>query len=103
LFDYVPSVFCHSIFNGIRKGVQVLEKAKYEIAVEGLLDARWSEWFEGWTVTPHENGITILTSLPIDQAALHGLLTKIRDLNISLLSVQNMKHNSAITKNRRIL
>jgi hypothetical protein len=75
-----------------------LEKAKYEIAIEGLLDARWSEWFEGWTVAPQEIGITILTSPPIDQASLHGLLTKIRDLNCTLLSVQCINPNSVTTK-----
>ena len=72
-----------------------MEKANYQIAVEGLLDTHWSEWFEGWTVTPQEDGTTILTSLLVDQAALHGVLTKIRDLNLSLLSVQNIETNSA--------
>jgi len=76
----------------------MLEKANYEIVIQGLLDARWSEWFEGWSVAPQENGITILTSPPIDQAALHSLLTKIRDLNLSLLSVQCINPNSVITK-----
>jgi hypothetical protein len=68
-----------------------LEKANYQITVEGLLDTRWVEWFEGWTVTQQEDGTTILTSPLVDQAALHGALRKIRDLNLSLLSVQNIE------------
>jgi hypothetical protein len=72
----------------------ILEKAKYQITVEGLLDTRWSEWFEGWTVTPQEDGTTILTIPLVDQAALHGVLTKIRDLNLSLLSVQKSETGS---------
>jgi hypothetical protein len=78
-----------------QRGALILEKANYQITVEGLLDTRWSEWFEGWTVTPQEDGTTILASPLVDQAALHGVLTKIRDLNLSLLSVQNIETNSS--------
>jgi hypothetical protein len=74
----------------------ILEKASYQITVEGHLDTRWSEWFEGWTVTPREDGATILTSPPVDQAALHGVLARIRDLNLALLSLQYIETSSAI-------
>jgi hypothetical protein len=70
--------------------VRILEKANYQITVEGLLHTQWAEWFEGWTITPQEDGTTILTSPLVDQAALHGVLRKIRDLNLLLLSVQNI-------------
>jgi hypothetical protein len=71
--------------------VIILDKAGYRIAVEGLLDTRWSEWFEGWTISPQEDGVTILTSPLADQASLHGVLAKIRDLNLSLLSVRRSR------------
>ena len=56
----------------------------YQIRVEGHLGA---EWFEGLTVTPMENGETLITGWVADQAALHGLLKKVRDLGLPLLSV----------------
>jgi len=60
---------------------------RVEIRVQGQIDEHWSEWFEGLTVTPTEEGDTLLTGVVVDQAALHGLLTKVRDLELSLLSV----------------
>ncbi len=64
----------------------------YEIKVQGKLDQSWSKWFEGMTLTTVEEsnggvGYTILTGRVVDQSALHGLLNKIRDLNIVLISV----------------
>lgn len=59
----------------------------YEIKVKGFLDQKWSDWFAGLTVThPDENVTLFAGSLP-DQAALHGLLERIRDLNLTLISV----------------
>lgn len=60
--------------------------ATYHIKVQGRLDAPWAAWFEGMTVTPTD-GETIISGLVADQAALHGLLAKIRDLGLPLLSV----------------
>jgi hypothetical protein len=60
----------------------------YEIRLEGQLDPRWSEWLEGMTITPLETGGTQLTGAVVDQAALHGLLNRIRDLNLKLVSVK---------------
>ena len=59
----------------------------YAIRVRGHLDPRWSEWFDGLTVTQVEPGETLLSGPIADQAALHGLLAKIRDLNLTLISV----------------
>ena len=64
----------------------------YEIKVQGQLDPLWSRWFEGMTLTHTGNGenevaYTLISGPVIDQPALHGLLTKIRDLNLTLISV----------------
>lgn len=61
----------------------------YEIRIQGHLDAhRWAGWFEGLTITLEENGDTLLRGPVVDQAALYGLLRKVRDLGIPLLSVR---------------
>lgn len=62
-------------------------QAYYEIRVAGQLERHWSEWFDGLAVEADESGQTILSGLVPDQAALHGLLNKIRDLGLPLLSV----------------
>jgi hypothetical protein len=59
----------------------------YEIRLMGHLDSQWTDWFGGLTITLEENGTTLLTGPVIDQAALHGLLKKVRDLGMPLLSV----------------
>lgn len=59
----------------------------YQIRLKGHLGAHWTDWFEGLTITPVENGETLLTGPVVDQAALHGLLKKVRDLGLPLLSV----------------
>jgi len=64
-----------------------LKPTIYKIRIKGELDSQWTDWFEGLTVTLDENGDTLMTGPVIDQAALHGLLKKIRDLGIPLISV----------------
>jgi hypothetical protein len=59
----------------------------FEIRLKGHLDARWASWFEGMTITLTEDGETVLIGPVADQAALHGLLKKVRDLGMPLLSV----------------
>ena len=59
----------------------------YQIRVKGHLGSRWKDWFGGLTVTLEDNGETLLTGPVVDQAALHGLLRKVRDLGIPLVSV----------------
>jgi hypothetical protein len=58
------------------------------ITIKGHLDQRWSEWFDGLTVTNLENGEAVLAGQLPDQAALHGVLTKVRDLGLTLVLVQ---------------
>jgi hypothetical protein len=62
-------------------------EAIYEIRVEGVLDDSWSEWLGGMEVRPLDSGETVLTGPVRDQAALHGLLNKIRDLGLPLVCV----------------
>lgn len=62
----------------------------YEIKVEGHLDKSWADWFEGLTFTHENDGTTTISAENIDQATLHGLLKRIRDLGIPLLSVNRL-------------
>jgi hypothetical protein len=61
--------------------------SSYDIRVKGHLDARWSEWFGGLVVTNLENGEARLSGEIVDQAALHGLLARVRDLGLPLIAV----------------
>ncbi|MCO6450769.1 MAG: hypothetical protein J5I90_08270 [Caldilineales bacterium] len=62
----------------------------YQIRLKGHLDERWTDWFDGLTITQEANGDTLLTGPVIDQAALHGLLRKVRDLGLPLQSVTHL-------------
>ena len=66
----------------------------YEIRIKGQIDKRWAAWFDGLAVTNTEDGETVLVGPVIDQTALHGLLAKVRDLNLPLLSVRRIKLES---------
>jgi len=63
----------------------------YEIRLKGHLQARWAKWFDGLTIRLEDNGDTLLTGPLVDQAALHGLLKKVRDLGLPLLSVNSVE------------
>lgn len=65
-----------------------LDQAFYEIQVKGHLDARWSELFEGMTVAWKDN-VTTISGMVADQAALHGLLARVRDYGLVLISISN--------------
>jgi hypothetical protein len=60
---------------------------RYEIRLEGQLDHKWTDWFEGFTLSNETDGTTTLTGHVIDQAALHGLLRRVSDLGVTLISV----------------
>ena len=63
----------------------------YRIRVKGHLRPEWSEWFDNMTIIPEKNGDTTLSGLVVDQAALHGLLVKVRDLGLTLIAVERVK------------
>lgn len=65
----------------------------YQIRVKGQLGPQWADWFAGLAITLEDNGDTLLAGQVTDQAALHGLLRKVRDLGLPLLSVQCVEHN----------
>ncbi|MEO0535285.1 MAG: hypothetical protein AAF215_15615 [Cyanobacteria bacterium P01_A01_bin.123] len=60
---------------------------QYEIRIKGHLDHRWSQWFEGFAIALKDNGETLLSGPVVDQAALYGVLIKVRDLGLPLISV----------------
>ncbi len=65
----------------------------YQIRLTGHLDSQWTNWFEHLTITLEEDGDTLLTGPVIDQAALHGLIKKVRDLGMPLVSVNRVQFN----------
>ncbi len=67
----------------------------YQIRIKGHLDSQWTDWFEGLTITLEEDGDTLLTGPVVDQAALHGLLKKVRDLGMPLVSVSSLEPGQA--------
>jgi len=69
--------------------------AVYEFRVQGRLDQRWSSWFNGLTISYEDEGITVLRGPLVDQAALHGVLIKVRDLALPLLSVNRVSVSEA--------
>ena len=67
----------------------------YQIRIKGHLDREWTDWFEGLTITLEEDGDTLLTGPVVDQAALHGLLKKVRDMGLPLVSVSPVEPGQA--------
>ena len=63
----------------------------FEIRLQGLLDDRWAEWFDGLRIIPQPDGTTVLSGPVADQAALQGLLRRIADLGMTLLSVNTLE------------
>ena len=60
----------------------------YEISIRGRLDDRWSAWFDGMSIDGSQAGVTVIRGAVVDQAALHGLLARLRDLGTPLISVR---------------
>ena len=77
-----------------KSGISVDQPMEYEIEIQGRLEERWSHWFDDMNISVRsetgEPTVTVLSGLVADQSALHGLLNRIRDLSIPLLSVQLM-------------
>jgi hypothetical protein len=69
------------------------EVGLHEIRIQGHLDERWTDWLEGLTFTHETDGTTTLTGPLADQAALHGVLNKIRDLALPIVSVRRVDHS----------
>ncbi len=63
------------------------DAGRYEIRLQGHLGSRWASWFDGLSLTNENDGTTLISGLVADQAALHGLLQKVRDLGVPLISV----------------
>jgi hypothetical protein len=64
---------------------------QYEIRVKGHLDPRWAAWFDGLSLTPEVDGTTVLRGPIVDQAALHGVLQKLRDIGIPLIALTQLR------------
>lgn len=79
--------------NGINPKPDPGQPIVYQIRVKSHLGSDWTDWFEGLTLTLEENGDTLLTGLVLDQAALYGLLKKVRDLGMPLVSVNPVQFN----------
>jgi hypothetical protein len=73
----------------------------YQIRIKGHLGREWTDWFEGLTIILEDNGETLLTGPVVDQAALYGLLRKVRDLGMPLLSVSPVEPGQAEEKARQ--
>ena len=67
------------------------DPGQYEIRLKGHLDSRWAAWFDGLSLTNESDGTTIISGPVVDQAALHGLLQKVRDLGLPLVSVTQVE------------
>jgi len=71
------------------------ESMIYQIRIKGHLGRQWTDWFGGLSITLEDNGETLLTGPVVDQAALHGLLRKVRDLGMPLLAVTHVTSDQA--------
>jgi hypothetical protein len=72
----------------------------YEIRLKGHLEARWANWFDGLAITLEEDGNTLLSGPVVDQSALYGLLKKVRDAGLPLLSVNSVERDTRETGER---
>jgi hypothetical protein len=77
--------------NKLNQKTGSVQSLVYQIRVKGHLGYQWADWFEGLTITIEDNGDTLLTGPVVDQAALHGLIKKVRDLGMPLISVIRLK------------
>ncbi len=78
--------------NELNSKIDPSQPTVYQIRIKGHLGSQWTDWFEGLTITLEDNGDTHLTGPVPDQAALYGLLKKVRDLGMPLLSVNRVQY-----------
>ena len=71
-----------------------MQQENYQITIKGHLDPNWADWFDGLTITSLPNGTTVISGPLADQAMLHGVLNRVRDLGLTLLSVQHVEPES---------
>ena len=83
------------MLNDLNQKTESSQPLVYQIRIKGHLSRQWTDWFGSLTVKLEENGDTILTGPVLDQAALHGLLRKVRDLGMPLLSVNRLKPDAS--------
>jgi len=83
------------ISNQLNPNTDPSEPMIYQIRLKGHLGHQWTDWFGGLSITLEDNGDTLLTGLVVDQAALHGLLRKVRDLGMPLLSINRLQPDQA--------
>jgi hypothetical protein len=81
--------------NKVNSEIDPGQPTVYQIRIKGHLGRQWTDWFGGLTITLEDNGDTFLTGTVVDQAALHGLLKKVRDLGMPLVSVNRVRRDSA--------
>ena len=81
--------------NEINSEIEKAQTMVYQIRIKGHLGRKWADWFEGLTITLEGNGETLLSGPVVDQAALYGLLRKVRDVGMPLLSVVCVKPGQA--------
>ena len=83
------------MLNEINAEIDPSEPMVYQIRIRGHLDREWADWFEGLSITLEDNGEMLLTGTVVDQAALYGVLKKVRDVGMPLLSVNRAKPDHA--------
>jgi hypothetical protein len=76
------------------------EAGRYEIRLQGHLAARWATWFDGLSLTREDDGTTVIQGEVVDQAALHGLLQKVRDTGLPLVSVTHTEPDQSVDSPR---
>jgi hypothetical protein len=82
--------------------IETSQTPVYEIRIKGHLGSQWTDWFEGFTIALEEDGDTLLTGPVSDQAALYGLLKKVRDLGMPLLSFNRVQYDEMHQNNSKM-